>query len=164
MNSNFYLDKIGNIARSGIAVYGIDPEGRNAKLKPVLQFKTKLIQIKNITKGECIGYNFTYCAKKDIKIGVLPAGYFDGLDRRLSNNGFVTIEDKPFPVIGRVSMNLTLVDLTNCENPYVGQSVTIYSAKRIDMNSVFNSSSFCKTIPYDLLVGLASATKRILNK
>ncbi|HUQ85472.1 MAG TPA: alanine racemase [Candidatus Limnocylindrales bacterium] len=164
LNYRKYKKKIGNLARCGIAIYGIDPEKVNTKLQPALEFKTKINQVKNILKGEGIGYNFTYIAKKKMTIGVLPVGYFDGVDRRLSNSGFVTVNNQLCPVIGRVSMNITLIDLSNIKSPSVGDSVVVYSNKIKEKNSILSASRLCQTIPYDLLVGLASTTKRsVLN-
>lgn len=76
---------IGNLARTGIAFYGYG----HPDLQPALRLTTKLIQIKEIQKGERVGYDGTYTAEKSMKIGVLPMGYNDGIDRRLSNIGVV---------------------------------------------------------------------------
>ena len=76
---------IGNLARTGIAFYGYGSE----RLLPALRCTTKLIQIKEIQTGDRVGYDGTYIAEKSMKIGVLPIGYHDGMDRRLSGVGLV---------------------------------------------------------------------------
>src|SRR5258708_2270824 len=151
---------IGNIARTGIVLYGIDPEGKNNNLKPVLQLSTTIAQIKTIQKGDKVGYDFIYTAQNDMQIGILPLGYFDGVDRRLTNKGFVKVNETFCPIIGRVSMNITTIDLSNIQNPQVGQSVTVFSNNPEDKNSISNAAKQCDTIPYDLLVHIASTTKR----
>lgn len=148
-----------NPARVGIALFGI---GRDDNLNPVLSFKTKIVQIKKIRRGDRVGYSGTFTARKSMLIGVLPAGYYDGVDRKLSNKGIVTIDGKECPIIGTVSMNITTIDLSNVHNPYVGQIVLVYSNIRTDKNSIENAAKTSRTIPYDLLVHLASSTKRVI--
>lgn len=149
-----------NIARVGKAVYGIDPIGTHPELHPVLSLKSKIVQVKQLEKGALVGYNGTFQAKKTLSIGVLPIGYADGVDRRLSNQGMVTVGDKLVPIIGRVSMNITTIDLTGIDDYFVGQEVTIYSAEPDAFNSIKNSADLCQTIPYDLLVHLDSSIRR----
>jgi alanine racemase len=115
-----------NLARVGLAVYGISPvipansgiqktkkawipdQVRDDKLlKPTLTFKSKLIQVKKIGKGEYVGYNSTHQTKVPTVVGILPLGYYDGVDRRLSNKGLVIIDGIECPIIGKVSMNIT---------------------------------------------------------
>ncbi len=162
LHSKEYKKKMGNLARCGISIYGIDPEGKDKNLRPVLELKTTLNQIKYIKKDERIGYDFTYNAKKNMTIGILPLGYFDGVDRRLSNKGFVSINNTLCPIIGRVSMNLTTIDITEVKNPQVGDVVTVYSKVISNKNSIYSSSDLSGTIPYDLLIRLATSTKRIV--
>ncbi len=162
LNYKNYKGKIGNLARVGISLYGIDPENKNKKLKPILEFSSTLAQIKDLAKGESTGYDFTFKAKKNMKIGVVPAGYNDGVDRRLSNVGYMKIGETFCKIVGRVSMNLTMIDITEVKNARVGDKVIVYSNKSDDKNSFFNSALVCKTIPYDLLVKLTTATKRVI--
>ena len=157
-----YNGKLGNMIRCGIASYGIGGELMDIKLKPALKVLTTLTGIKQIHKGEKVGYDFTYTAKKDMTIGILPYGYYDGLDRRLSNKGYVLIDRFFCPIIGRVSMNITTIDISGVKNPQVGQQVTIFSNNPKDRNSVNKSSLKAGTIQRDLLVNLSESTKRII--
>lgn len=150
-----------NMARVGIALYGIDRENiSKGKLKPVLCLKSKLIQIKRIRKGSKIGYDGTFQAKKDMVIGILPIGYNDGVDRRLSNIGVVKIGDYFCPIIGRISMNVTTIDLAEVRRPKLGQEVVIFSGNREDPNSIENVAKICGTLPHDILVGLHPSIRR----
>ena len=159
-------DPIFNMIRGGLAHYGISPFNTAAKknsfitLAPALQFSSTLVQIKKIKKGEIIGYNCTFTAKKDMTIGLLPAGYYEGVDRRLSNRGTVTIQGVACPIVGRVSMNMTTVDISNVPSPRIGEDVIIFSREHSDINSLSNAAVQSETIPYDLLVHLAHTTKR----
>ena len=163
LNYKSYIGAIGNMARPGIATYGVDPEAKNTSLRPALSFESTLVQIKALAKGEPTGYNFTYIAKKNMKIGVVAAGYNDGIDRRLSNLGFMEIDKIACQIVGRVSMNLTMIDITNVPNPRVGDRVTVFSSDPKAKSYVGNAATISNTIPYDLLVGLTPHTKRIIT-
>lgn len=154
------IEALSNVARTGLAIYGIDPDGKYKNLKPALSLQSKIVQIKTIRKGERVGYGGTYKVKKDIKLGILPIGYNDGVDRRLSNAGFVQVDSIFCPIIGRVSMNITAIDLSKVKNPKAGQIVTIFSASPAATNSVENAAQTCKTNPYDLLVHLSPISLR----
>ena len=149
-----------NIARSGKALYGIDPIGSFSKLQPVLKFITHIAQIKNLRKSGRVGYDGTFTAKKDMLIGTLPLGYNDGLDRRLSNKGVVQVNGVECPIIGMISMNLATIDLTNVKNVKVGDEVMVYSDNPADKNSIANSAKLCNTTPYDIMVNLVQSTRR----
>lgn len=149
-----------NAVRVGKALYGIADSGLN--LKPILKFTSKIVQIKSIKKGEKIGYSSTFTPSKDLKIAVLPLGYNDGFDRRLSNTGVVRVGGVGCKILGLISMNVAVVDISNVLNPYLGQEVIIFSDNPEDKNSVENSAKICKTISYELLVHLHPSTKREL--
>ena len=163
LNHSKYVGKLGNMVRVGISLYGIDPEGKNKQLQPALTLVSTLSQVKSLKEGEKIGYDFTYTAPRNMIIGILPIGYYDGVERRLSNKGLVVINNIKCPIIGRVSMNLTTVDISSVKDPKVGDRVIIYSANTADPNSISHAAALCETIPYDIIVGLASSTKRIVR-
>ena len=148
-----------NTARVGLALYGIS---NNPNLKPVLTFKSKIIQIKKLRIGDIVGYGGTFTAKKPMVLGVLPLGYFDGVDRRLSNKGFVIVNGQSCKIIGRVSMNITTIDLTKIPNPQIDQEALVYSSNPQDKNSIQNTARICKSIPYDILIHLSASTKRVI--
>lgn len=161
-------DKTFNMLRVGLAHYGINPltekdaDKQKIALKPALEFSSTLIQIKTLTKGDFVGYNCTFKAKKNMVMGLLPAGYYDGVDRRLSNIGCVKIRSGFFPIIGRVSMNMTAIDISKLKNPKIGEKVIIYSADVVDKNSIVKNAELVKTIPYEFLIHLAESVKRIV--
>ena len=147
-----HLGTSGNMARVGLKLY---------LQKPILKFISHLAQVKKIKKSERVGYDRTYKAKKDTIIGIIPAGYYDGVNRGLSNKGFVKIKNIFCPIIGRVSMNMTTVDLSKTYAK-IGDEVIIYSDNPQNKNSVENATKICKKIPYEILVNLAESTKRII--
>jgi alanine racemase len=121
-----------NAIRVGIGLYGVNPlSQRDASykrllaLKPVMTFKTKIIKTIDIEKGDKVGYNETWEAKRDSKIAVLPVGYYEGIPRGLSNKGYVLISGKKTPIVGRVCMNHVMVDITDLPDVREGSSVVI---------------------------------------
>lgn len=150
------------MARIGKALYGIEPTEKSHKLKPVLSVETQIAQIKTLQKGDTVGYGATYTAKKEVKMAVLPLGYNDGLDRRMSNKGSVIVGNIICPIIGRISMNMTTIDVSLVKNSHLGQKVTVISENRNDPNSIENIAKLCDTISHELLIHIDSSTRRIV--
>lgn len=156
------ISEFSNMVRAGLALYGFSSSTHTAELTPTLKLITHIAQVKILRKGETTGYDGTYSAKKDTIIGILPIGYYDGVDRGLSNKGFVKIKDIYCPIIGRVSINLTITDITNATNVKVGDEVIVYSDNSKDKNSIENTAKICKKIPYEIFVNLAESTRRVI--
>ena len=112
-----------SLVRLGIGAYGVWPSretqlaarerGRVLTLQPVLQWKTRVVQMKDVKAGDYVGYGLTYRASRPMKLVVLPIGYYDGYDRKLSNSGRALIHGQPASVVGRVAMNMTMLDVTD---------------------------------------------------
>jgi len=113
-----------NMLRSGIGLYGLWPSRETflsaqssgipvPDLEPVLSWKTRIVQIKELPTGSYIGYGCTYKANRETTVGVLPIGYADGYDRKCGNSAHVLVRGKRAPILGRVCMNLMMVDLTD---------------------------------------------------
>lgn len=159
-------DPVFTLIRAGLASYGIHPletnnkSYKNLSLTPALRFTSTLAQIKTISRGDKVGYNGTFTAKKDMKIGLLPLGYYEGVDRRLSNKGSVLIKGIRCPILGRVSMNMTTIDLSGVKNPQVGDEAIIFSDNQSDENSLIHAAAVAGTIPYEILVHLAESVRR----
>jgi len=157
-----------NAIRLGIGLYGINNLSKGdeifekfERLKPVLSFKSCFTTLRKIKKGEKVGYNGTWQAKKDTNIGVVPVGYYEGLDIRLNNNGWVKYKNKFYPIVGRICMNLTMVDLGVTEAKLFDE-VEVVSNDKTDKNSIAKMAKQCKTIPYELLVKINSSIRRVI--
>lgn len=121
-----YQKTHGTLVRFGIGLYGLWPSTENKQktteqhpdfsLQPVLQWKTRMVQIKTISAGNFVGYDLTYQVQRETRIALLPVGYWDGIHRSYSNNGVVVIKGCVAPIIGRVAMNLCIVDVTEIMN------------------------------------------------
>ncbi len=159
-----------DMIRPGISVYGYHSsvEMRNKPdLKPAMKLVGYLTFIKHIPKGSYIGYGCTYRAERDMTIGIVPIGYADGYFRELSNRGKMLINRKLVPVVGRVSMDQTIVDLTeisanrNNDNVNVGDEVVIISDDRNSENSVEKLAEMLATIPNVIVTAIGKRVKRI---
>lgn len=150
-------DKKINAIRLGIGLYGI---GKG--LKPVLSLKSKITNLRKIEKGEAVGYGGTFVAKRKTNIGVIAVGYFEGLDRRLNNNGFVKYKNKFYPIIGNICMNMAMVNFGN-EPAKLFDEVEVVSNNSKDKNSIENMAQICHTIGYEILVRINSSIRRIIK-
>lgn len=145
-----------NVIRVGLGLYGIGfPE-----LNPVLTMKTSISSIHKIYPGQKIGYNGTFVAEKEMTIATIPAGYAEGIDLRLSNAGFVSVQNILCPFVGRVSMNIAIIDITPLPTITIGEPVTIFSVEKEAKNSIEKTAEICKTIPYEILVHIPASLRR----
>lgn len=148
--------------RLGLGMYGVDTTSSiQERLEAVGTLKTRIIQVKRVPKGETIGYGRKGQALNDMKIAILPIGYADGLDRRLSNGkGEVFLKGKKARTVGNICMDLTMIDVTAIDNPQPGDEVEIFG-KNV---SVVDAAARIGTIPYELLTNIPERVKRIYVK
>jgi alanine racemase len=141
-----------NALRLGLSLYGLYPTNNKTavKLKPALSWHTTIIQVKTLPAGAKIGYGGTYTANRPIKIAVLPVGYWDGYDRRLSNRGYVLIKDERCPILGRVCMNICMVDVTDLTVKAGDRAILIGKDKTKNI-SVDDLARWCGTINYEIV-------------
>lgn len=160
-----YVDKFfSNVTRLGIGLYGINTASfPKISLKPVLEMQSVVSSIKNINIGECVGYGATFKAKKAMKIATIPIGYFEGIDRRLSNKGYFKIKDVQCPIVGRLSMNIASLDITAVPNVKLGDWVIAISNNPQNKNSVENMAKMAGTIPYEILIHIPQHLRRIIK-
>jgi len=160
-----YLDKgKSNLIRLGIGLYGFENrEDKLLDLKPILSFKAKIVNIRDIKKGEGIGYNFLFRADRDMKIAILPCGYYEGLSWTLSQGGAVYFNNQPLRFLGRMSMNLAIVDISDVKEPLkLEDEVEVISTNPSRLNSVENYAKIATLSPYEFLVHLAPTIKRYI--
>jgi len=160
-----YFNKIeNNLARIGLGIYGFDSTSeKNLKVKPILSFWAKVVNIKNIKRGEGVGYGFSWIAEKERKIATIACGYYEGVPRYLSNRGFFYYRDKALPIIGRVSMNLSNVDISDVSDLKIEDEVEVFSVDLNKSNSITKVAELGNTIPYEVLVHLSPQIRRIIK-
>ncbi|MFH1613487.1 MAG: alanine racemase [Planctomycetota bacterium] len=156
-----------NMIRPGISVYGYHSSKtmRNKpELRPSMKVVSYLTLVKHISAGSYIGYGCTYKAPSDMVIALVPVGYGDGYDRRLSNKGVMNIEGWEVPVVGRVSMDQTIIDVTALVKSgldvQAGQEVVVIDNNREAKNSVESLSAELETIPYEIVTRIGQRVKR----
>ncbi len=154
-----------DMVRPGIAIYGYansNIKGSSA-LEPTMRIEVPILITKWLKKGESCGYGRTFVAKKPTRIALLPVGYADGIDRRLSNEGFVSFDERRITkIVGRVSMDLTAIDITAFPDIGTGSSVVIISNDRKMPNSVEAVAKRLNTIPYEISCAIGNRVQRIL--
>ena len=157
-----YADKIQtNVARLGLGLYGINSSPSvKLNLKPALEMRSIVSSIKTIKEGDCVGYNVIYKADKTTRVATVPVGYFEGADRRLSNLGYFKFGNQKCQIVGRVSMNITSVDVTMAPEMKMGSRITVIGINQQDENSVENIAKLVHTIPYEILVHIPQHLKR----
>lgn len=155
--------------RIGILLYGyknvscdIKPE-REIDTRPVLSWKTKLIHMKEIYPGESVGYDRTFVASNRMKIGIINVGYGDGYSRMLSNKGLVLIGGIRHRIVGRVSMNVTAVELFPDINYSIGQEVVLIGQQGREYIWADEIASIAGTIPYEVLTSIKTRDIRIIR-
>jgi len=143
----------------GVGLYGVDPNNL-VELEPTLEVKALISSIKKIKKGEAVGYETSFVAERDMKIATVPMGYFEGEDLRLSNKGFMKVKGIFCPIIGRVSMNITSIDVSELPDVKVGDDVIVISKDKNDKNSIENINKICGTIPREVWVKIPAHLRR----
>lgn len=148
------------MVRVGLGLYGYSlpltgADGRLRRLQPALTWRSKIVAIEELEPGTAIGYNGTWAATGRMRVALLPIGYADGLRRELSSTnarpgGWVMVGGKRAPIVGRISMNLTTVDVSGVPDATVGDEVTVLG----DGVSAEDHAELAETIAYEILCGL----------
>jgi alanine racemase len=155
-----------NLARPGLAVYGLPPVPAvrdRVNLRPVMTFKTRVMQIKRVAAGVGVGYGHTFITPRESLIGVLPVGYADGYRRGLQQGGEVIVRSARAPVVGSISMDLTTIDLTDINGAAVGDEVVLWGASGGEMISVNDVARLAHTISYEMLCTVGKRVPRVVR-
>ncbi|HET8824777.1 MAG TPA: alanine racemase [Terriglobales bacterium] len=159
------------MVRPGLALYGYHlpferagrvVSGRGLKLpvKPVLTWKTRIFSLRDMKAGQALGYGGTYVTKAPSRVAVLPVGYADGLNRGLSAGGRVIVRESYAPIVGRISMDLTLVDVTGIPDIEVGDEVVLLGSSDGLNVDAREHAELANTIPYEILCAISKRVPR----
>jgi alanine racemase len=155
-----------DLVRVGISLYGLWPSSLTRvsflqqhqqllDLTPVLSWYTQITTLKHIPKGQFIGYGCSYRAVRDMKVAVLPVGYFEGYPRIAGeSSSFVLIEGQRCPVVGRICMNMMMVDVTHVDNINVGTLATLIGRDGSETITAGDLAGWAKTIHYEVITRL----------
>lgn len=157
-----------DMVRFGIAVYGLSPSpqttqalrSRPLDLTPALSYHCELVVVRTVEAGAAIGYGGSFHAPREMCIGVVAAGYADGIPRLLSNRGAFCIDGALCPIVGRVAMNLTQIDLTNAPQAGVGSNVTLIGRDGDVSVTADDWAQWAETINYEIVTRLPSTLPR----
>ncbi len=158
-----------NVARLGIGLYGFDtsPSG-SSELKPVLEMRSLITSLRDVPEGDFVGYNATFIAKHPMKVATVPVGYFEGVDRRLSNIGSMQVDDEACGLVGRISMNMSSIDVSSVPEAAEGDEVIVISRNPQAPNSIsymaelLAADKYIETA-YVLLVHIPQHLRRIVD-
>ncbi len=161
-----------DMVRVGIGAYGIWPSretqvaarerGRRVTLAPVLTWKTRVVQVKEVRAGDYVGYGLTYRARRSMKLAVLPVGYYDGYDRKLSNSSHALIHGQSVPVVGRVAMNMTMLDVTDA-GAEPDDEVVLLGRQGSSEIRVEELAEKIGTIPYEVVARVNPLIPRMIS-
>lgn len=155
-----------NFVRPGIALYGYQLpsvlEGKSFDLpvRPVLSWKTRIFSLRDVGAGQAIGYSGAYVTPGLARIAALPVGYADGLSRHLSSRGRVIVQDQYAPIVGNISMDITLVDVIGVPGAEIGTEVIILGQSQHCSVTAADHAQLAGTIPYEILCNISKRVPR----
>jgi len=153
-----------DMVRPGLILYGVYPSSNMKEqmhLKPVLSWKTKILQLKNVPSGTSVSYGQTYVTERESLIATLPIGYADGYPRLLSNRGEALVRGQRVPIAGRVCMDLTMIDVTDIRNVRQGDEVLLLGRQGAAEISADEIAAWANTISYEILTSIGARVPRI---
>jgi alanine racemase len=151
-----------DFVRPGLLLYGLVPPplGSTIALKPVMSLTSQVVAVKGIRVGETVGYGGRFTAARPVTLAVIPAGYADGLDRRLEDHGFVLIRGQRAKIVGAVSMDMLTADVTDIDGVGPGDEVVFLGSQGEKSIDAREMASWIGTIPYEILCRLGSRVER----
>ena len=159
----FHPDSHVDLVRPGLMLFGYAPiQGRKlpVNLEPVMRLTTRIVQIRTVEPDRPISYNGIFRTKRRSRIGILPIGYANGYSRRLSNIGKVLVGNSYAPIIGRVCMDMTIIDVTDVPEIQVGDEVVMMGQQGNLAISCWDIASWQDTAPYEVLCNLGPRVNR----
>jgi alanine racemase len=160
-----------SMVRPGVALYGyylpFQRAGREVSggtlrlaVKPILTWKTRILSLRDFGPNQALGYGATYVTKAPAHVAVLPVGYADGYNRQLSNRGRVIVREHYAPIVGRISMDLTLVDVTGIPGVAVGDEVILLGAGEGLSVDALEHAELANSTPYEILCNISKRVPR----
>lgn len=161
-----YPESHGTLARAGATLYGLTrdvlaPHPEPFDLRPVMSLRSRIILLKQVPPGSPLGYGRTFTTKRESLIATIPIGYADGLRRGLSNQGKVLIRGHEVPIVGRVSMDLTILDVTDLDAVSVGDEVVLLGEQEGKRISAEDMAESVGTISYEIVTGISARVPRV---
>jgi alanine racemase len=159
------------LIRPGLALYGVAPKfvpderptvaAARTRLKPVLTWKTRVVGVRTVPAGAQVGYNGTFVATEPMKLALLAVGYADGLDRALGNRFSLLVRGQPAPLVGRVSMDLAVLDVTEIDGVEAGDEVVILGSRGDETITADDHADASGTIPWEVFTRIGARVRRV---
>jgi alanine racemase len=159
-----HASSIFDMVRPGLMTYGVWPvpeSAEDSRLKAVLSWTSRIVAVRDLPVGASVGYGRSFTTRRPTRIAIVPVGYADGYPFALGNKADVLVRGKRCPVRGRVSMDQTIVDVTEVSNPAVGDHVTLIGTEGSETISAAELASRAGTIPYEILAGIGARVERV---
>ena len=153
-----------NLNRLGIIMYGLKPDYMNSLpegIEPAMEWKSVVSMVKLVHPGETIGYGRTFTVEKEMKIATIPTGYADGYNRALSNKGYVLINGKKAPIVGRVCMDQFMVDVTDIPDVRAYDEVVLIGKSGDEMLTADDMAQMLGTIGYEVVCDVGKRVQRV---
>jgi alanine racemase len=161
--------------RPGLALYGLAPQfdpsfepdeppslkTARARLQPVLSWKTQVTGVRTVQAGAVVGYNGTFVATEEMRLALAAAGYADGLDRRLGNRFSMLVRGQRAPLVGRVSMDQAVLDVTDIPGVAAGDEVVILGTQGDETITAFDHAEATGTIPWEVFTRIGPRVQRV---
>ena len=154
-----------DFVRPGLLLYGLVPPplGSTIPLTPVMSLTSRVVAVKGVRVGESVGYGGRFTADRPVTLAVIPAGYADGLDRRLESRGVVLIRGRRAPIVGAVSMDMLTADVTDIDGVTPGDAVVFLGSQGSEPHQTIDAremAAWIGTIPYEILCRLGARVER----
>ena len=151
--------------RPGLLLYGLVPPplATTIPLMPVMSLTSRVVAVKGVRVGETVGYGGRFTADRPVTLAVIPAGYADGLDRRLENHGYVLIRGRRAKIVGAVSMDMLTADVTEIDGVNPGDEVVFLGSQGREPQQTIDAremAAWIGTIPYEILCRLGARVER----
>jgi len=153
-----------DMVRAGIAIYGLYPSAavsRSVVLRPILSLRSRVARVRVLAPGETVSYGRTWAAPGPSRVALVPIGYADGLTRLLSNRGTMLVRGRRAPIVGRICMDLTVVDVTAIHGVAEGDEVVILGTQGQESIPAEEIAAHAGTISYEILCGISRRVPRV---
>ncbi|RMH31390.1 MAG: alanine racemase [Nitrospirae bacterium] len=153
-----------DLVRPGLALYGyhLAPlHDHQVSLKPIMTVSTRIVHLRTVSPGESLGYNGAFRTMRRSRIAVLPIGYYHGLARRLSNRGQVLVRGQRVPIVGKICMDMTMIDVTDVPSVTLGDPVVLIGQQSQGHITAMDIAEWQETVPYEVLCAIGSKASRV---
>jgi alanine racemase len=153
-----------DVVRPGIALFGISPLGASSDLRPAMRVRSEIVDLRTIEAGESVGYGALFRASRHTRIATVPMGYADGLSRHLSNRGHVLVHGVRAPIVGAVSMDMSMIDVTDVPNVTLRDEVVVLGSQEKQSIGADEVAARAGTIPWEILTSISRRVPRFYRE